>query len=55
MDHVAGDYLSVVENDIFEQVIGSMTVCTGVWRILMPPVVVSDHESADSGEGGAGN
>ena len=55
MDHVARDYLSVVEDDVLEQVIGSVAMCTWVWSILMPPVVVSDHESADSGQGGAGN
>ena len=55
MDHVARDYLGVVEDDVLQQIVGGVTVCTWAWRILMPPVVVSDHESADSSEGGAGN
>ena len=53
MDHVAGDYLGVVEDDVLEQIVGGVTVCAWVWRVLMPPIVVSVHESADSGDGGA--
>lgn len=55
MDHVARDYLSVVEDDTLQQINGSMTMCPWVWRVLMPPVVVADDESAGSGKGSAGN
>ena len=55
MDDVAGGYLGGVEDDVFEQVVGGVAVCAWVWRVLMPPVVVSEHVSADSGEGGAGD
>ena len=54
MDDVAGGYLAVVEDDIFEQVVGGVAVRAGKGGVLGAPVVFAGHEAASTGDGCAG-
>ncbi len=51
MDDVAGDYLRGVEDDIFQEIIGDVTM--GSWEhfVLVTPAISAGHESASAGDG----
>ena len=43
------------KDDILQQIISSMIMCTQVRRISISPTNISGRVSADSGKGNAGN